>query len=93
MAKTKKPEPKAPVPCPVSREQFHGKAAVLMIDVGDGHQQVAKFLAGPKDFSTGSFGWGVSDKFIVIVDGKPVKIQATINLTVIGSKVADPAAA
>ena len=93
MAKQKKADPKPAAPCPVSREAFHGKAPVLMIDLGDGEKHVAKFLAPAKDFSTGSFGWGVSEKFVVMIDGKPVKVQASINLAVVGSKLSEPVAA
>ena len=42
--------------------------------------------AEPKEFSTGSFGWYLSGKATVMVDGKPVQVQVGANLTIIGSK-------
>lgn len=79
-------EPTDKPKCPITRETFVAKAPVLTLDVGEDGKPVAKFLCGPKDFSTGSFGWGASEKMTLIIDGKPVKVQASINLTVVGSK-------
>lgn len=74
--------------CPVSRKDFKQIAPSLVLDVSDdgGQRTVAKFIAAPKEFSTGSFGWGINEKMVLTIGGKPVKVQATINLTVVGSK-------
>ena len=41
----------------------------------------------PKQFSTGSYGWASNGKLVVkLADGKPVRVQGSINLVVIGSK-------
>ena len=68
-------------PCPISRADFGQYATALLIDLGG----QAKVIAMPKNFSTGSFGWGFNDKVTVVVNGVPVRLQGTINLTVIGS--------
>jgi hypothetical protein len=40
----------------------------------------------PKEFSTGSLGWGYHGKLGIKVGDKTVKVQGSVNLTVIGSK-------
>ena len=45
------------------------------------------FLADPKVFRTGSFGWYLSGKFNASIGGEVVRVQIGMNLTVIGSKV------
>jgi acyl CoA:acetate/3-ketoacid CoA transferase beta subunit len=43
----------------------------------------------PRTFSTGSYGWSCNGKVVVtIADGRQVRCQGSINLTVIGSKPA-----
>jgi hypothetical protein len=44
--------------------------------------------AEPKAFATGSFGWYLSGKVSITVDGKPVSVQVGANLIVVGSKEA-----
>lgn len=73
-------------PCPITREQFKAKAPVLTIQVNNGETGIGLFTCGPKDFSTGSMGWGANDKMTVLIDGVPTKVQVTLNLTVVGSK-------
>ncbi len=74
--------------CPISRADFLAKAEPLKIDIGG-----AILIAEPREFSTGSFGWYVNSKTTVTVDGKPLSIQAGMNLIVVGSKEAKAAAA
>lgn len=82
MANNKKPAPKGKKTlCPISREDFTGKAKPLSIRIGD--QLVS---ADVKEFSTGSFGWFLNGKVTVEVDGVPLKVQVGLNLTVVGSK-------
>lgn len=74
--------------CAITREDFK-KAPILTLDVTDGEgNPLAKFLCAPKDFSTGSFGWGASDKMTLTINGTLVKVQCSINLTVVASKEA-----
>lgn len=40
----------------------------------------------PKEFSTGSVGYNANGKVTLIVNGKPVVFQASLNLTAVGSK-------
>ncbi|HMU37582.1 MAG TPA: hypothetical protein PKE31_01090 [Pseudomonadota bacterium] len=67
--------------CPVTREEFKTKAKAVNIQV-----EGTPLVAEPKEFSTGSFGWYLSGKATVMVDGKPVQVQVGANLTIIGSK-------
>lgn len=67
--------------CPVSLKEFLSSAKPLLVEVG-GRQLVAN----PKEFSTGSFGWGTTEKIVVTVSGVPVKVQVGLNMTVVGSK-------
>lgn len=67
--------------CPFSREEFNTKAKPVQLQV-----EGTSLFAEPKQFSTGSFGWYLSGKATVMVDGKPVQVQVGANLTVIGSK-------
>ena len=78
-------EESAPSPeskCPVSVEEFMQGAQSFTIQLADG----AAVLLKPKRFSTGSFGWFANDKVLMDVEGTPVKVQANLLLTVIGSK-------
>lgn len=70
--------------CPVARQQFLKAAKPLALTI-DGKT----LIATPKEFSTGSFGWFTNDKFVVEVDGVPVKVQPSISLVVVGSKEAE----
>jgi hypothetical protein len=67
--------------CPLTREQFREAAKPLTLTI-DGNSLVA-FV---KEFSTGSFGWFLNDKFVIEVDGVPVKVQPSISLVIVGSK-------
>jgi hypothetical protein len=69
--------------CSISRADFQAKAQPVKVDIGG----VALF-AQPKEFSTGSFGWYLSGKATILVDGQPVQVQVGANLAVIGSKEA-----
>lgn len=89
--------------CPVTREKFEETARPMLLSLTGGNvpegERVALAIgvARHKDkdgnlafgFSTGSFGWGASDKITIMVDGVPVKVQASVNLTVVGSKDAE----
>ena len=62
------------------------KAAKSVKLEGDG----VSVTLSPKEFSTGSYGWSSNGKLVVEVKGKPVRVQGSINLVVIGSKCGDP---
>lgn len=68
--------------CALTRKQFGEKAGTLTLKVGD----MSLIDAEPREFSSGSFGWFVSGKAIVKIDGKDVKCQVGCNVIVIGSK-------
>jgi hypothetical protein len=70
-------------PCPVSKTDFMAKAEPLKVDIAG-----STMTAEPRDFATGSFGWYLSGKVTVNVDGKPVSVQVGANLIVVGSKEA-----
>jgi hypothetical protein len=67
--------------CPVSRQQFREKAQRLEVVING-----QKWLAVPKEFSTGSLGWNLNEKITVEIDGTPVSAQVGLNVTLIGSK-------
>jgi hypothetical protein len=71
--------------CPITPEQFRVGARAVTVVIGD-----EKKTALVKEFSTGSFGWFMNEKIVmeVMVDGEPVpvKVQANVNLTIVGSK-------
>ena len=71
-------------PCPVTRAQFVEKAEPLKVAING-----QEMLAEVKEFSTGSFGWYLTGKTLVTVDGKPISVQIGMNLTVVGSKEAE----
>jgi hypothetical protein len=70
--------------CPLTQSQFLAKAEPLEVAING-----QKMLAEVKSFSTGSFGWYLTGKTIVTVDGKPVSVQIGLNLTLVGSKDAE----
>lgn len=67
--------------CPISRAQFHANAPELLVTVGK-----EKFAAAPRQFSTGSLGWNLAGKTLVMIDGKPVEVSVNMNVTIPGSK-------
>ncbi len=67
--------------CPVSRATYLDKAPAIEVMI-DGN----KFVAGPREFSTGSLGYNVSGKYTATVDGKVVTYQVGLNVTAVGSK-------
>ena len=69
--------------CPVTRTQFSAKAEPVRIQINGN-----EMLAEVKQFSTGSFGWYLNGKTIIVVDGKPCNVQVGLNLTLVGSKEA-----
>ena len=69
--------------CPVSRTQFTEKAEPLKVTING-----QDMLAEVKEFSTGSFGWYLTGKTLVTIDGKPLSVQIGMNMTVVGSKEA-----
>lgn len=69
--------------CPVSRKAFLSNVKPLMVVI-DGQPRPAVV----KEFSTGSFGWFLSDKVVITIDGVPCKVQVSASLIVVGSKEA-----
>jgi hypothetical protein len=67
--------------CPVSRGEFTEKAKPLEVVI-DGN----KMIAAPREFSTGSLGWNISNKTTLMIGDKPVTVQIGLNVTVVGSK-------
>ncbi len=67
--------------CPVTRQQFKDKAKPVEVVI-DGN----KMMALNREFSTGSFGWNISNKMTLMVGDTAVTVQVGLNLTVVGSK-------
>lgn len=72
---------KAKAKCAISREQFAKDAPVL-----EGVVSGMPLLLEPKEFSTGSLGWHANPKVTVEINGVRVPCQASVLLTIIGSK-------
>ena len=73
--------------CPVSRAEFRNEAKPVSITVQSGNgvpSAVSSVM--PKEFSTGSLGWYISDKGVIYVGDTPVRVQMGITITIIGSK-------
>ncbi len=70
---------------PYKKSEFLDKAKPIEIII-DGQ----KLLLTPKEFSTGSVGFGCNGKIVIgVVDLGPATYQLGINLTAIGSKEAE----
>ena len=79
--KKDKPVARKATKCPVTRKQFEDKATPVKVTIA-GQDRVLL----PRTFSTGSLGWYLSEKLVVEVDGKQVKVQAAVSLIAVGSK-------
>jgi len=76
------PKGKIPQGGQISNGDFLAKAGALIVHLGEVDVQ-----AEVKQFSTGSVGWSYSGKMLSpLVDGKRVRCQVSLNITVIGSK-------
>jgi len=69
--------------CPISKGEFMAKAQPVKVEIAG-----IPMVADPREFSTGSFGWYLTGKATVTVDGKPIQVQVGCNLAVVGSKEA-----
>lgn len=75
--------PKAP--CPVTREEFNKHAQRLRVKIGED-----EFTLGPKQFTTGSMGWGHQGKTTILINGHLVEVTIGLNITVNNSKELPP---
>lgn len=69
--------------CPITRTQFDEHAKPVKVEI-NGETKVAS----PKEYKTGSFGWFLTEKVVVEIDGVPCKVQTQVQMTVVGSKEA-----
>jgi hypothetical protein len=69
--------------CPLTKDEFLGAAKPIGINIGGN-----TYALNPQEFSTGSFGFYLSDKVTITIGDVPVKFQAGFNLTAVGSKPA-----
>lgn len=67
--------------CSITRSEFREHAKAIKVEING-----IPMMAEVKEFSTGSFGWYLSGKSVIEVDGKQVSVQIGMNLTVVGSK-------
>ena len=67
--------------CPITKQEFMEKATPVTIEIGG-----TRMTAEAREFSTGSFGWYLTGKASLTVDGKPIQVQVGCNLAVVGSK-------
>lgn len=77
----------------IPRQEFLDKAEDLIIDVGG-----SKVVMPKKEFrgrkskqldGTGSVGFFTNDKLVIIINGKPCRFQANMQLTLINSAADD----
>ena len=69
--------------CPLTKaelETFANGNATLVVDIGG-----TLIECSARKFSTGSYGFGGNGKVPVTVAGRTVKLQASLNLAIIGS--------
>lgn len=78
---TKKAEGFKKTTCPLTLKQFVDKAEPIVLKIGD-----QTIHLDPREFSSGSFGWGFSGKVVLDTCGKPCKVQCSMNLVLVGSK-------
>ena len=78
----------AKTPCNVTRSYFHSEAKPLIVEVKDIQGNVlARVTMAPREFSTGSLGWNVSQAVhFDLTPSSPVKCQLGLNLTIANSK-------
>jgi hypothetical protein len=67
----------------ISRPHFRRAAGFLPITIGG-----VSYKGIPKEYKTGSLGWMVSEKAMMMIEGEQVKVQIGLNITIIGSKFA-----
>lgn len=66
---------------PLTRKQFLEQAQPIEVSLAG-----TPVLAEVKEFSTGSVGWYYSGKTAIRVSERPVNVQVSVTVTVIGSK-------
>ena len=66
---------------PFTRDEFHAKAKPVVVKIDN----VERTLH-PRDFSTGSFGFGTNEKITLNIDGVPTLCTVNLNVVVVGSK-------
>ncbi len=71
--------------CPLTHAEFHAKAPASIVVTINGQN----YVATRKAFSTGSYGYYLSDKIVMDIGGTPLKIQIGLNMAAVGSKEAD----
>lgn len=62
--------------CPIPRDVFFASATPIVLSIA----------AFPRLFSTGSFGWHLSERRHVEMGGIKIPVQVTCTVTVVGSK-------
>ena len=74
--------------CAVTREEFAQHAKPLPVQLDGIEVKGIGLTAEVKQFSTGSLGWSISEKRDMQLNGKTVRVQVGLNVTIIGSKEA-----
>lgn len=73
-------------PCPVTRQEFRSKAKVLHLTITDPETKASQTLIlTPREFSSKSLGWGLSDKVTLQCGDIAVRCQAGCNFTIVNS--------
>ncbi len=74
--------------CPFTREELIGAMEAILLTLQGNIGPDRQLALMPKEFSTGSIGWGADggEKLTIIIGGKPIKCQVGFNLTIVNSK-------
>lgn len=71
--------------CTISRSEFAAKAKPIKLTLECDGKVYTQYVQ-VHEFTSGSLGWSLSDKFTPCLDGRDVKCQVGLNITAIGSK-------
>jgi hypothetical protein len=72
--------------CNITRSEFRTKAPSTVKVTVECQGKVHTFLAQVKEYDSGSLGFCLSDKAMLTLDGRDVKCQVGMNITLVGSK-------
>jgi hypothetical protein len=71
--------------CSITRNEFAQRAKTVKVTV-EYEGKTSTFLVSPREFESGSMGYNLSDKATFTMEGRDVRMQLGMNITVIGSK-------
>lgn len=80
---------KQPVTCEITRGNFFAAAKPLTVYIGEqGKEPVAIGIAQVRNFDKGGFGFGLYGKVPLVLSGKVVRLQLSLNAPVVNGRYA-----